>query len=408
MEALQKKKRQEVAAAAQRKKRAKNLDDDKPRLDKDKEKGYDSGDSYDSAAFQRTKEDDDFIDREGDDEDAINELYAEQHFDDERPEDDEPIKKKSGGSSRRGKGPDAVSDDEDGEPSNPIMAAVHKMKKKKRIAKKQSEIEDEIKDFLARMDNAAEDDEDAIKGKRPATRKLTMLDEVVDMLMRRDIMRTLLDFDVLASCKKWIQPLPTGKLGNVTVRQRIVEAISKMTGDFGITSSDLKRSGLGQVVMVLYKHKDETPTMKRDLKKLIEQWSRPIFQKSDDMRSLEHVHATRRDPPGLSAIAAMRATPSLAKKDDDDKQDLQSLIASGKKGGQKEGLNRVRVPFSKGFQYTVRPENKSVDVSDTRMIRPGQQKDTRGNLSKRMIEKGRAGGKNQRSANISIEGRPVK
>jgi transcription factor SPN1 len=415
IEALQKKKRQDAAAASQRKKTAKRIDV-KPNTGEAKEAGYDSGDSYNSATFVRTKEDNDFIDIDGEDEDAVRELYAEQHFDDERPDgesDDEDgggrKKKKSGGGSKH-KGPDHVSDDEDKD--NPIMEAVHKMKRKKRTAKKQTELEDEAKAFIGKMDSAADDDEQAIKAKSPATKKLAMLAEVLDMLARRDMIRLLLDMDVLASCKRWIQPLPNGQLGNVTVRQRLIEAIGNMTGEQGITSNDLKRSGIGQTVMMLYKHKSETPNMKRDLKKLIEQWSRPIFQKSGNMKDLEQAHATRRPPQGISAVASMRKAPPKTEPQTGDgrsnKDNLHSLIASGKTGVQKEGLNRVRVPFSTGFDFRVRPQSKTGDIQDKRMIRPGQPKDNRGNLSKRMTEKGRAATKNQRSANISTVGRPVK
>jgi hypothetical protein len=42
------------------------------------------------------------------------------------------------------------------------------------------------------------------------------------------------------------------------------------------------------------------------------------------------------------------------------------------------------------------------------MIKPGAPKDNRGHLSKRMVEKTRVVAKNQRSANISVEGRVVK
>jgi len=385
--------------------------------DGDEEKGYDSGDSYNSAEFVRTKEDHDFIDVDDDDPDAINELYAEQRFEDERPmdweEDEKKKKKKSTSASRKSRGPDALSDGEEGEELNPIMAAVHKMKKKKREQKKLSDLEEEAKEFLSKMERAADEDDLAIRERRPATRKLAMLPQVLDMLARRDMMMTLLDFDVLAICKRWIQPLPNGSLGNVTVRQQLLDAISKMPvakieGDRGITSNQLKRSEIGKVVMTLYMHKSETPAMKRQQKKLIELWSRPIFKKSGNMRDLQHAQDSRRQVGGVTAMAAARAQSSTASATRVDERDIQDVIATGGKGGAKESSNRVRVPFSKGFQYSVRPQGRTGDVADKRMVRGGQAKDTRGNLSKRMTEKGRAASKNQRSANISIEGRPTK
>mmetsp|Transcript_41065 Transcript_41065/g.57752 ORF Transcript_41065/g.57752 Transcript_41065/m.57752 type:complete len:499 (+) Transcript_41065:52-1548(+) len=410
LEALQAKKRQDNPSFKESSgKRSKN---DLSEVDKlpdgqRKEKGYESGDSYDSANYVRTKDDDDFIDRDGDDEDAINELYAEQRFDDERPldsdEEQQRRKKKGASSSYRKKGPDSLSDIE-GEPDNPILAAVQKMKKKKKEARKLTELEDDARSFIARMESAADDDLQAVKARRPATKKLSMLGQVTDMFTRRDMTRHLLDLDVLAVAKRWIQPLPNGSLGNVTVRQSLIRSIANMGGENGITSGDLKRSGIGQTIMVLYKHKSETPAMKRELKNLIEQWSRPIFQKSGNMKDLEHAHATRTHATNRPAQRVATATPRKTRKD----QDIQSLIASGAKGSQKDGISRVRVPFSKGFQFTVRPQNKTGNVADKRMVRGGAAKDNRGNLSKRMLEKGRVSQKNGRSAHLSIEGRSTK
>ena len=373
--------------------------------------GYVSGDSYNSENYTRTKEDDDFIDKDDDDEDALNELYREQHFDDERPlgsdEEDNARKKKKnryGPSGSRKKGPDHLSDTE-GEPDNPIMAAVNKMKRKKKIPKKLTELEDEAREFISKMENAADDDVQAVKARRPAVKKLRMLGDVTEMLTKRDMQRSLLDHDILSSVKRWIQPLPNGSLGNVTVRQRLIESIGNMSGENGITSSDLKRSGIGQTIMILYKHRSETPNMKRALKKLIEQWSRPIFQKSGNMKDLEHVHASRGQGM-VRQVAASR--PANMKKGPGRDQDIGSLIASGSKGGNKDGIARVRVPFSKGFQFTVRPQDRIGNVSDKRMVRGGPAKDNRGNLAKRMTEKGRVQGKNSRSANVSVEGRQTK
>jgi transcription factor SPN1 len=402
MEALRAKRRQDHGEPATK----------KATKEGDEEKGYDSGDSYNSAEFVRTQADNDFIDMDDDDPDAINELYAEQRFDDERGdsgEEDQKKKKKKGASQPRRRGPDAVSDDDDEAELNPIMAAVHKMKKKKRTAKKLSDMEEEAKDFLAKMEQAADDDDLAIRERRPGTKKLAMLHEVLDMLARRDMMRLLLDMELLSVCKRWIQPLPNGSLGNVTVRQQLLDAIGKMTGEQGVTSSDLKRSEFGKVVMALCVHKLETPAMKRQLKNLIEQWSRPIFQKSGNMRDLEHVQASsRREAGGVTAIAAARAQSATAKTPKANERDLQDMIASGSRAGNKGESNRVQIPYSKGFKFTVRPQGKTGDVADQRMVRGGPAKDTRGHLSKRMVEKGRAATKNQRSANISVEGRPTK
>ncbi len=383
----------------------------------DRNSGYESEDSYDSAEYVRTQEDNDFIDTEGDDADAVAELYAEQNFDDERGEAmEEPKKKKKikGAGSDRGRSErselEAEADDD-----NPIMQAVKRMARKKRVQKKFSELEDEAKPFVARMEQAAEEDEEAVAQKRPALKKLGMLNEVCEILARRDMTRPLLDLDILTICKRWVQPLPTGNLGNVTVRTRLMNAISLMTGENGITAQDLKRSEFGKVVMTLYMHKDETPAMKRHLKTLIDQWSRPIFQKSGNMRDLERVQHAR-GGTGISQIARAQqleqvkasVNPAKSAHRGGKDQDLNSLIASGSKGKAESGINRVRVPYSKGFQYSVRPQNRSAGVVDNRRLQAAIIQDARGKIGKRMVEKGRAVSKNVRSANVSVEGRVSK
>merc|ERR1712194_299719 len=111
------------------------------------------------------------------------------------------------------------------------------------------------------------------------------------MLTQKSMVRYLLDADppLLVVAKRWIQPLPNGALGNVTVRQAMIDSVAKMgTGDQGIMLSDLKNSDFGKLIMQLYKHKNETPTMKRKLKSMIEEYSRVVFGKSGNMKDLSH------------------------------------------------------------------------------------------------------------------------
>lgn len=384
-----------------------------------KKDGYDSGDSYNSAEFVRTEEDNNFIDTEGDDQDAIDEFYAEQHFDDERGEAEEerPKKKKvsgAGSSSRQSERSQLGNSEADKD--NPIMQAVNKMKRKKRATKHFSQlVEEDAKPLLEQMEQAADDDDEAIAQKRPALKKLRMLNDLCEKLANRELMRPLLEHDLLSICKRWIQPLPNGKLGNVTVRQRLLHSIGLMTGENGISKDDLRASEFGKVVMSLYMHKHETPGMKRQLKALIDQWSRPIFQKSGNMRDLERVHHSR-GVTGISGISRMHQAGQAARQNEDlnrrstsrggKDQDLNSLITSGSVGRTQSGINRVRVPYSRGFDYSARPTNRIGGVVDKR--RAGGGPENRQALSKRMLDKKRPKAKNQRSANISIEGRVAK
>eukprot|EP00574_Skeletonema_japonicum_P010948 CAMPEP_0201726282 /NCGR_PEP_ID=MMETSP0593-20130828/9362_1 /ASSEMBLY_ACC=CAM_ASM_000672 /TAXON_ID=267983 /ORGANISM="Skeletonema japonicum, Strain CCMP2506" /LENGTH=592 /DNA_ID=CAMNT_0048217755 /DNA_START=68 /DNA_END=1846 /DNA_ORIENTATION=- len=457
MEELAKKKRQAANGGVD----AQEEESEQPRRKRSKKKqgeggeegdkkGYESGDSYDSTTFARTKEDDDFIDADDEDPEALKELYAEQHFDDERPdgydsEEEERKKKAAAGgrnnSSSGGGGVDKISlsDDEDGPSASAALKdAVRRMQRKKKEVKKLPQLEQEATDFLRKMDAAADADDESIAAKKPALKKLGMLSEVMEMLAQKDLQRVLLDLDLLMVCKRWVQPLPpNGKtLGNLTVRRRIIESLGGMTGENGINSSDLKRSGFGKVVMALFKHKSETPDMKKMLKAMIEQWSRPIFQKSGNLRDLERAQMVRgmNEMGSLVGIARQQAQQQQQSSGQKrakarggrggraaNEDDLAQIINTGSKNSTDIGNNRVRVPYSKGFQFSVRPADRTGDVSDKRnlvsakaargggggMGREGE--DRKDSLQKRMLNKARPVNKqSQRSANISIEGRVVK
>jgi transcription factor SPN1 len=178
----------------------------------------------------------------------------------------------------------------------------------------------------------------------------------------------------------------------------VLESISKMP----VTKDNLKQSGLGKVVMLLYKHPTETPALKRQLKKLIEDWSRPIFKKSDKMSDLD-----RYDRPTVAIAAAASgrgSAPKVAKK-----QDLDSLITSGKskEATLSASQQRAQVPFSRGFSYQVRPADRSSSPSKP-AVGQASGGEIRDKLKKRMVEKGRKVSKNQRSATLSVEGRATK
>jgi transcription factor SPN1 len=408
MEALQAKKRQESHHSTGAAQPTKSKDSSAKKKEKVDGAESDGEDSFDSAEYVRTKEDNDFIDADDDDPDALQELYAEQHFGDDHPEMEDNGKKKKKGSSRKSRGDDGEREgggrgSAEADLDNPIMAAVHRMKKKKRDQKKFDEIEEEVKEFIRRMERVAEDDLEAIKERRPALAKLSMLPQVVDMLAKRDMIRVMLDHDILSVCKIWIQPLPNGSLGNVTVRQELIQAIRKVQE---INTDDLKRSEIGKVIMTLFMHPSETPALKREMKALIEQWSRPIFQKSGNMKDLEHFQQSRQRALHATVTAPREAASNFAVAPSKE-ADLQSMITSGSRGASSADQgNRVRIPYSKGFQYTVRPTAKP--SSGESQAKGGPKEGVRNNLVKRILEKGRPVAKNHRSANVSIEGRQTK
>jgi len=288
------------------------------------------------------------------------------------------------------------------------------MKKKKKATNSDEANEAAAATFIQTMERAADEDDRSIKERKPATKKLMMLTRVVDMLTQKTMVRALLEHELLVVVKRWIQPLPNGQLGNVTLRQKLIDAVAKIgTGDDGIQMQDLKRSDFGKLIMTLYMHKKETPTMKRKLKEMIEEYSREVFGRNGNMKDLHNAQSYRRTDVGLAGISRARAADDAASvkhsrneasRKKSKGNDLGSVIAKGTKASTASGKSRVSVPYSKGFQFTVRPANKSGDVSDrkNRAIREKRQ-----DLHKRIIDRSRAGNP-KGGGNLSIAGKATK
>lgn len=136
------------------------------------------------------------------------------------------------------------------------------LNKKKRRARDQSmqDIQATVDTFLARMETAADGDMQANQKNLPAIHKLRMLPDVQDMLSNQSIHNDFLDGGLLGVFKAWIEPMPDGSLPNITVRTAVLKLLAQLPIDISFEGrkEQLKKSGLGKVVMFLFKLPDET------------------------------------------------------------------------------------------------------------------------------------------------------
>ncbi len=122
---------------------------------------------------------------------------------------------------------------------------------------------------------------------QPAVNKINLLPRVEAVVAVKALQGTLLDFDILGVFADWICVKKDKSLPSHTVRT----SVYKMLNDLPCQSDHLKRRNegaahtIGMVIMSLYKHKEETKENKRFLKTIIEKWSRPIYNKTSDVRS---------------------------------------------------------------------------------------------------------------------------
>lgn len=242
----------------------------------------DGGDEYDSGEeVQRTKEDDDFIDRKDDNADLMEEYNEDQVFDDSPARSSKSAKKKAaqsranGDSSLPRKAKDALSE------------ALEELKKPKITVISEHDRSHIVEDLMKKMDSAHKLDEALYAKKEPAVNKLKMLSTVQQMLSMKELQESFLKLHILTPLKRWIQPKKNGDLPSLTVRTAVYELLLKLPCQSeDLKWTDPKEDTVGAIVADLRRHKKETVENKRLLKDIMEKWSRPVFQKSTDVRGL--------------------------------------------------------------------------------------------------------------------------
>ncbi|OQR98561.1 hypothetical protein ACHHYP_08323 [Achlya hypogyna] len=350
--------------------------------DEDARPAAGEGDEYDSGEEAvRTKEDDAFIDNDDDLDDVLNEYGNDkQEFHDERPdEDDEP-------SSRRQREPDYFDE---------TLKSLKSGRAKSKMALSQQEMESLTQELLYRMDKAHSDDVQAMEEHRPALEKLKFVDNALMMMRKVQLQPMLLDFDLLGIIKKWIQPMESGTLPNLSLRSKMLDMCQRMP----IYKEHLKRSSFGKAIMALWKHPDETPENKELCRQMIDRWSRSVFSKTLDYSKLAELEAEKREANGgyyrqaekrpTGRTESVRNRGFLNKRTDANED--------------ADASSRVRIPQAMRFDFSLRPQPK-VDVKNlpTNKLDPDSKK---AKLMKRMqiIARPSKGGK--RAVKMSIEGR---
>ncbi|PSC74366.1 transcription elongation factor (TFIIS) family [Micractinium conductrix] len=159
------------------------------------------------------------------------------------------------------------------------LEALFSKKKRRGSGMNEAEAKAQVNALLAEMEVAAEEDHAAFDEGRPAVHKLKMLQKVVDALSTKRLHGELLDSGLLGVLKAWIEPMHDGTLPNAKVRETVLRLLHQLPVDCSLEDrkEQLKRSGLGRIVMFLFKVPDETPANRRLAKELVERWSRPIL-----------------------------------------------------------------------------------------------------------------------------------
>ncbi|KAL2234631.1 UNVERIFIED_CONTAM: Protein IWS1 [Sesamum indicum] len=176
---------------------------------------------------------------------------------------------------------------EEGEEDEEIKELFKGGRKKKKNEKSAAEIALLVEKVMAELEVVAEEDAELNRQGKPAINKLKKLSLLTDVLSKKQLQQEFLDHGVLTLLKNWLEPLPDGSLPNMNIRA----AVLKILNDFPIDleqydrREQLKKSGLGKVIMFFSKSDEETTANRKLAKELVDKWF-PIDLQHSDRRGL--------------------------------------------------------------------------------------------------------------------------
>ncbi|XP_057448681.1 protein IWS1 homolog 1-like [Lotus japonicus] len=295
-----------------------------------------------------------------------------------------------------GEAPQAEEGEEDDEIND-----LFKMGKKKN-ERSPAEIALLVENVVAELEVTAEEDAELNRQGKPAINKLKKLPLLTEVLSKKQLQLEFLDHGVLTLLKNWLEPLPDGSLPNINIRT----AILKILNDFPIDleqidrREQLKRSGLGKVIMFLSKSDEEINVNRKLTKELVDKWSRPIFNKStrfEDMRNIEDERAPFRRP---SVKKPANKAPGMQSRDSDLDLDLPQP-----RSGQSSSRQHASRPEATPMDFVIRPQSK-VDPEEVRARAKQASHDQQRMKMNKKLQQLRAPKKRQLQATkLSVEGR---
>ncbi|XLT94180.1 hypothetical protein HN873_015842 [Arachis hypogaea] len=127
---------------------------------------------------------------------------------------------------------------------------------------------------MAELEVTAEEDAELNRQGKPAINKLKKLDLLTEVLSKKQLQLEFLDHGVLTLLKNWLEPLPDGSLPNINIRTAILNILNDFPIDLEQYDrrEQLKKSGLGKVIMFLSKSDEEINVNRKLAKELVDKW----------------------------------------------------------------------------------------------------------------------------------------
>ncbi|KIO25055.1 hypothetical protein M407DRAFT_94523 [Tulasnella calospora MUT 4182] len=198
--------------------------------------------------------------------------------------------------------------------------------------------DEEVARLRDSMNLAADQDMEANMEKRPATAKLRMLPEVMEILQKQGLQQSICDNGLLIGVRRWLEPLPDKSLPALNIQNAFFEVLPKME----IDTSTLKEAGLGKIVLFYTRCKRVSPNIRRSAEYLVDIWSRPILKRSASYRDRQIPVAAD------SSISSSQPKPKLA-----------AILAKAKEQeASRSRKSAVRIPERDFGTFTVAPSSR--------------------------------------------------
>nr|XP_039272782.1 LOW QUALITY PROTEIN: protein IWS1 homolog [Styela clava] len=211
-----------------------------------------------------------------------------------------------------------------------------------------SDADDIINAMLTKMKEAAEADREANQKRKPALKKLTMLNTVIMHLKKQT---AFVDNGVIAAIADWLSLLPDRSLPHITIRSELLKVLHDLPRHVKET---LKHSGIGKSVMILFKHPKEIRFNRESAGRLINKWSRPIFGLNENFKSMSREEREQRDLEQMPQAKRRRLSSGVAKNQTEDGRPENEL--GQLRPGEVGFVMRARVPMPSTKDYVVRPK----------------------------------------------------
>jgi transcription factor SPN1 len=143
-------------------------------------------------------------------------------------------------------------------------------------------LDKELGDMRNRMTKAAELDSIARQNGQPATNKLRMLPEVINLLNRNNLRNQIVDPDInlLEAVRFFLEPLADGSLPAYNIQRELFQILAKLP----MTKDTVVASGIGKVILFYTRSKKAEPKIKLQAERLARDWMRLILKRPDDYR----------------------------------------------------------------------------------------------------------------------------